>query len=754
MSATGSFKGRIGRTVYESKPHWSELPRPRDGAPNVLIILFDDLGFAHLGCYGSTIATPNIDKLAAGGLRYTNFHTTALCSPTRAALLTGRNHHSVGMRGLSNWNTGYPNCTGSVAKSAATLAEMIRPVGYSTFAVGKWHLAPLESVSPAGPFDQWPLGRGFDRYYGFMGGETDQWRPQLYCDNRPIRQPRGPAEGYHLTEDLIDQAQAMIRSQKSAVPEKPFFTYLCFGATHAPHQAPKPFIDKYRGHFDAGWDVVREQWFERQKEMGIIPAGTQLAPRNPGVKAWDTLSSDQKTVALRLQEAFAGFLEHTDAEIGRLIAFLRDLGELDNTLILLMSDNGASQEGGPQGMVDYARYFNGYVEPIDESMARLDQIGTEHAHNNYPWGWAQAGNTPGKRYKQNTHGGGVRDPLIVHWPKGIADKGGIRPQFHHVTDITPTVLEVVGVTPPDTINGEAQMPIHGASLAYTFPNEASSEKSRKQVQYFEMLGHRGIWADGWKAVAYHEAETPFDADKWELYHLDEDFSESRDLATEKPEKLKEMIELWWAEAGRNGVLPLDDRRVELWAPSPRAFNPRNRLSYVYRPPVDQIPAEGAPALGNRTFSIIAEIDSAAAAEDGCLFAFGDMKSGLSFYIQNNRLLFDYNFFSTHYKAISTVPVPLGRSEVSVTLAKIEQAGRVTLRIGGRECGSVDLPKLLRRIWGGGMSIGCDEGAAVSPGYAAPFKFKGELIKLTLDTPPARPTRADQRVETRADLAQQ
>jgi len=372
------------------------------------------------------------------------------------------------MRGLSNWNTGYPNCTGSVAKSAATLAEMIRPVGYSTFAVGKWHLAPLESVSPAGPFDQWPLGRGFDRYYGFMGGETDQWRPQLYCDNRPIRQPRGPAEGYHLTEDLIDQAQAMIRSQKSAVPEKPFFTYLCFGATHAPHQAPKPFIDKYRGHFDAGWDVVREQWFERQKEMGIIPATTQLAPRNPGVKAWDTLSSDQKTVALRLQEAFAGFLEHTDAEIGRLIAFLRDLGELDN-----------SQEGGPQGMVDYARYFNGYVEPIDESMARLDQIGTEQAHNNYPWGWAQAGNTPGKRYKQNTHGGGVRDPLIVHWPNGIADKGGIRPQFHHVTDITPTVLEVVGVTPPDTINGEAQMPIHGASLAYTFPSEASSEKSRK-----------------------------------------------------------------------------------------------------------------------------------------------------------------------------------------------------------------------------------------------------------------------------------
>ena len=754
MSGTEPFQGRIGRTVYESKPHWPELKRPRDGAPNVLVILFDDLGFAHLGCYGSSIATPHIDKLAANGLRFTNFHTTALCSPTRAALLTGRNHHSVGMRGLSNWNTGYPNCTGTVAKSAATLAEMIRPQGYSTFAVGKWHLAPMESLSPAGPFDQWPIARGFDRYYGFMGGETDQWHPELYCDNHPIRQPRTPAEGYHLTEDLIDQAQAMIRSQKSAVPEKPFFTYLCFGATHAPHQAPQRYLDKYRGKFDAGWDVVRQQWFENQKKLGIIPADTELAPRNPGVKAWETLSADQKTLACRLQEAFAGFLEHTDDQIGRLMGFLDEIGEKENTLILLMSDNGASQEGGPQGMVDYSRYFNGYMEPIEESMARLDQIGTPYAHNNYPWGWAQVGNTPGKRYKQNTHGGGIRDPLIAHWPKGIADKGGIRHQFHHVTDITPTVLEIVGVPAPEEVNGHAQMPMHGVSLAYAFPASAKAEKTRKQSQYFEMLGHRGIWANGWKAVAYHEAETPFDKDKWELYHLDQDFSESKDLAAEKPEKLAEMISLWWAEAGRNGVLPLDDRRVEIWAPTPRAFNPRNRLKYVFRPPIDHIPAEGAPALGNRTFSVIADIERADAKVEGCVFSFGDAKSGLSLFIQKNKLVFDYNIFATHHKVTSDIDAPTGRSQVAVTLTKLDQGGRVVLRINGKDCGSVDLPKLTRRMWGGGMNIGCDEGIAVSPDYTAPFPFQGKLHQVTIETPSMKPTKADQRMETRADLAQQ
>jgi arylsulfatase A-like enzyme len=754
VSTDTTFNGRIGRTVYESKPHWPDVPRPRDGAPNVVVMLFDDLGFAHLGCYGSSIATPNIDKLAASGLRYTNFHTTALCSPTRAALLTGRNHHSVGMRGLANWNTGYPNCTGTVAKSAGTLAEMLRPTGYSTFAVGKWHLTPLEELSPAGPFDQWPLARGFDRYYGFMGGETDQWHPELYCDNHPIRPSKSPAEGYHLTEDLIDQAMGMIRSQKSAVPEKPFFTYLCFGATHAPHQAPKSYLDKYRGKFDAGWDVTRQQWFENQKRMGIIPADTELVARNPGVKSWENLSADQKTLACRLQEAFAGFLTHTDDQIGRLLSFLDEIGERENTLILLMSDNGASQEGGPQGMVDYSRYFNGYVEPIEESMRRIDEIGTEFAHNNFPWGWAQVGNTPGKRYKQNTHGGGIRDPLIVSWPKGIADKGGIRTQFHHVTDITPTVLEIIGVAPPTQVNGHAQMPIHGTSLAYSFPAEKRHEPTRKHAQYFEMLGHRGIWSNGWKAVAYHEAETPFDADKWELYHLEKDFSESRDLAATMPDKLAEMISLWWAEAGRNGVLPLDDRRVELWAPTPRAFNPRNRETYVYRPPIDHIPAEGAPSLGNRTFTIHADLERPKADTEGVLISFGDAKNGLAFYVLQDRLIFDYNLYATHYRCVSPAALPPGRMTVSAKLEKLEKGGRISIIIGGKEAASADLPYLTRRLWGAGMNIGSDDGLAVARDYTAPFAFTGTLHSVTLDVPPTKPSKADQRLQTRADLAEQ
>ena len=754
MSGSQSFKGRIGRTVYESKPHWPDMPTPRDDAPNVVVMLFDDLGFAHLGCYGSSIATPNIDRLAAGGLRYTNFHTTALCSPTRAALLTGRNHHSVGMRGLSNWNTGYPNCTGTVAKSAATLAEMLRPGGYSTFAVGKWHLTPIEQLSPAGPFDQWPLSRGFDRYYGFMGGETDQWHPELYCDNHPIRQPAAPEEGYHLTEDLVAQATAMIRSQKSAVPEKPFFLYLCFGATHAPHQAPKSYIDKYKGKFDAGWDVVRQQWFERQKRLGIIPADTELVPRNPGVKAWEALSADEKTLALRLQEAFAGFLEHTDAQIGRLMTFLEEIGQAENTLVLLMSDNGASQEGGPQGMVDYSRYFIGFTEPMTESMARLDQIGTEYAHNNFPWGWAQVGNTPGKRYKQNTHGGGIRDPLIAHWPKGIGDKGGIRSQFHHVTDITPTVLDVVGVSPPDTVNGHAQMPIHGTSLAYTFPAAAKAEPTRKQSQYFEMLGHRGIWAGGWKAVAYHEAETPFDQDTWELYHLDKDFSENRDLAKAMPEKLREMVELWWAEAGRNGVLPLDDRRVELWAPTPSAFNPRNRSTYVYYPPVDRIPGEAAPALGNRTFTVSADIEREETTMQGCLLSIGDSKSGYALYLLGDRLMADYNLFGTHYQVASSKPVPAGRCRVSGSVERLAKGARLTVAFDGVNVGEMAVPTLNRRMGGGGMNVGRDEATTVSRDYTAPFAFQGKLHLLTIDVPPAKPSNADQRAQAEAELAEQ
>jgi arylsulfatase A-like enzyme len=745
------FQGRIGRTVHESSPHWPDLPRPRKGAPNVVVVLFDDMGFAHLGCYGSSIATPNIDKLAANGLRFTNFHTTALCSPTRASLMTGCNHHSVGMRGLANWSTGYPNCTGTVTKSAATIAEVLRPTGYSTFAVGKWHLTPMEQTSPAGPFDQWPLARGFDRYYGFLEGETDQWRPDLTCDNHPVQPPKTPEEGYHLSEDLIDQAIGMVHAQKAAVPEKPFFLYVAFGATHAPHQAPKKYIDKYRGKFDAGWDVVRKEWYERQKQLGIIPPDTDLAPRNPGVQAWIELTPDERTLALRLQEAFAGFLEHTDAQIGRLMDDLAARGELDNTLFLLMSDNGASQEGGASGMVDYSRYFNGRPEPIEESLKRIDQIGTPEAFNNYPWGWAAVGNTPGKRYKQNTHGGGIRDPLIAHWPAGINDKGGIRHQFHHVTDIAPTIFEAVGTSRPDNVNGYPQMPVHGTSLFYTFAPEAASVPTRKQVQYFEMFGHRGIWANGWKAVTYHEPDTSFDNDDWELYHVDRDFSECHDLAEKQPEKLREMIDLWWIEAGRNGVLPLDDRRAELWRPAGGWSDPRSRKRYVYKPPFEEIRLSTAPQLGNRTLIVSAAIERAAAEQEGCLFAYGDHRSGFTLFVHKNRLVFDYNLFGQHLKSVSEKPLAAGKLTVGFTIERIGRVGRGTVLLDGSPCGpAVDISFLIRRHSGGNLYLGRDDHIGVSDDYKAPFAFQGRLHELVIDLPAQKP--AEKKEQAKADVA--
>ncbi len=484
------FEGMICRTYAESKPWWPAPKWSKKSRPNVVIILLDDTGFAHLGCYGSTIETPNIDQLAEGGLRYTNFHTTALCSPTRACLLTGRNHHTVGMRAVSNFDSGFPHMRGCITPHATTIAEILREEGYGTFAIGKWHLTPMMEASPAGPFKHWPLQRGFDRFYGFMQGETDQFYPELTCDNHSIDPPYGPEEGYHISEDLIDQSMAVIRDQKSIWPGRPFFLYLAFGATHAPHQAPREFIEKYRGRFDAGWDASREEWYHRQLEMGIIPSDTELAPRNPGVRRWDHLSENQKRFALRLQEAFAGFLDHTDQQIGRLISFLEELGELDNTLIILLSDNGASQEGGSTGVMDEFKFFNGVLEDVNAIQERLDEIGGPHSHSNIPWGWAQVGNTPLKWYKQNTFGGGVRDPLIIHWPNHIKDRGGIRNQFHYVTDIVPTILQLLEIEPPSIFHGINQIPISGTSLAYTF--DAPNEPTRKGVQYFEIFGHRGI----------------------------------------------------------------------------------------------------------------------------------------------------------------------------------------------------------------------------------------------------------------------
>ena len=723
------FDGVIARTQAESQPSWPVPPHPGEEAPNVVVILLDDTGFSHFGCYGSSLTTPNIDALATGGLRYSNFHVTPLCSPTRAALLTGRNHHAVGMRAISNFDSGYPHMRGHISNHATTMAEVLRDEGYATFAVGKWHLCAMENASAAGPYDQWPCQRGFDRFYGFLEGETDQFSPELVYDNHSIEPPKSPEEGYHLSEDLVDHAIEFIHDSVSIRPDRPFFTYLAFGAQHAPHQAPDEYMQKYRGAFDDGWDVAREQWFARQIEMGLLPPDTELAPRNPGVEPWDSLPENQRRLAARLQEAFAAFLEHTDAQIGRLVDDLEQLGQLDNTLILLLSDNGASQEGGPFGVMHEMKYFNMIVETPDEAVERLDDIGGPHSHSNYPWGWAQAGNTPFKWYKQNTHEGGVHVPLIVHWPAQITDGGTVRDQFHHVNDIVPTVYDLLGITAPDVYRGYEQMPISGQSMRYTLDDAAAP--TTKLVQYYEMFGHRAIVSDGWKAVTRHTQGVPFDEDTWELYHYDIDRSECNDLAEAMPEKLAELIALWWIEAEDQGVLPLDDRSIELFFTRyrDRSVHPTDRR-YTYYPPMAPLPAQVAPGMGGRGFDMTATIDRAAG-EGGVIYATGTENSGISFFVQGDRLVFDYNCFNDHHVLESHIEVPVGPSVVSVQFRRQGGGGAATILIDGVPCGEMTMPVAMNIISSVGPSVGYDHGSPVSELYSGHFPFEGTLHKVEI-----------------------
>jgi arylsulfatase len=723
------FEGKIGRTLADSTPWWPTPAHPKEGAPNVVVILIDDLGFSHFSCFGSDLATPNIDALAAGGLRYSNFHVTPLCSPTRAALLTGRNHHSVGMRGISNWSSGFPSMRGHVSNHASTMAEVMRDSGYTTFAVGKWHLVSMENSSSAGPFDQWPLARGFDRYYGFLDGETDQFAPDLVYDNHRVEPPRSVADGYHLSEDLVDHALEFIHDAKSIRPDRPFFNYFAFGAMHAPHQAPAEYLARHRGRYDEGWDVARDRWFARQKELGIIDANTELAPRNPGVEPWESLPENQKKLACRLQEAFAAFLEHTDAQIGRLVKGLEEIDELDNTLILLMSDNGASQEGGPFGVLHEMKYFNLLMESPDEAVKRLGDIGGPSSHSNYPWGWAQAGNTPFKWYKQNTHEGGVHVPLIAHWPRGIEAKGEVRRQFHYVTDIAPTVYESTGVNVPDVYRGLEQMPLAGTSIAYTFSGENVMNPRTKQ--YFEMGGHRAMYREGWKAVTRHVPGVSFDDDRWELYHVAVDHSECHDLASSNPELLAELIDLWWSDADEYSVLPLDDRGFELFGARFRENSPHPpSRHYTYYPPLNPIPPQAAAGIGGRSWDLDAVIDRPTGAE-GVVMAFGTENAGVSLFVQDDRLVFDYNFFNDHHIVESGEPVPTGPSVIGLRFRRGKNDADVALTIDGREAGSYHLPVLMRMMSTIGMSIGRDQGSPVSRRYEGEFAFEGKLERVDI-----------------------
>jgi arylsulfatase A-like enzyme len=747
MAAQQEFGGVIGRDWRDSQPWWPTAVRPPAGAPNVVLIVLDDVGFAQLGCYGSDIGTPHIDGLAAGGLRLGNFHTTALCSPTRSCLLTGRNHHANGMGRVADLAMGFPGYSGVIPKENGFLSEILRAQGYATYAVGKWHLSPDDETHMAAPRWTWPVGRGFDRWYGFHGGETHQFVPSLFHDNHSIRPPRSIAEGYHLSADLADQAIAQIGDLRAVDVDQPFFTYFCTGACHSPHHAPTEWIDRYRGQFDGGWDKWRQDTYGRQLASGIIPPGTELAPRPPWVTPWDEVPEEDQRVAARFMECFAGFLSYTDAQIGRFLGFLDEIGELDDTLVILVSDNGASSEGGPNGSINDGRLWNYNPAPPEELRARIDELGTPSAHNNYPWGWTMAGNTPFKRWKREVHEGGVADPCILRWPRRLVPEGdGIRRQFAHAIDILPTVLELAGIEAPDTIDYVPQAPIEGTSFAYLLAPDGADAAERHETQYFEMLGSRAIYHQGWKAVTFKAIgplyqggisnyETPFDEDEWELYHVAEDHSEVHDLAAAHPERLADMVALWWDEAARNQVLPVDNRIVHtVLNPKPDRRQPRQR--YIYYPGGSPVPEAVAANVRNRTHHIAADATIPEhGVVQGTLLAFGSALGGFSLHVRDGRLHYVHNLFGRERHTVdSDVPLTPGRHRLGFDYISTGAGGEGSLLIDGEVVGTgpiAEFTPVRFNIHGAGLSCGYELGPAVGTGYEAPFTFTGTLHSVTV-----------------------
>jgi arylsulfatase A-like enzyme len=733
------FRGDIGRDFKESTPYWPAPVRAPEGSPNVVVIVLDDVGFAQLGCFGSDLATPHIDALAGSGLRFTNFHTTALCSPTRAGLLTGRNHHRNGMGRIVELATGFPGYDAHIPRENGFLSEVLVHEGWATFAVGKWHLAPEDEGHLAAPRHNWPLGRGFERFYGFMEGETHQFVPALVSDNHQVLPPRTPEEGYHLTEDLVDQALGMVDDLRAIDVEKPFFLYFCPGACHSPHQAPAEWIARYKGQFDDGWDVWRERTLARQLSAGILPAGTQLSPRPDWVSAWDALCVDEQRLYARFMEAFAGFLSHTDHHIGRLIDGLRRTGDLERTIIVVLSDNGASSEGGPVGSVNDVRPWNVAPRTVAEALERIDEIGGPQCHNNYPWGWTVAGNTPFRRWKRETHEGGVADPLIVHWPGGIDAEavGTTRRQYVHAIDLLPTLLQAAGVTYPEVLGGIEQSPLNGVSVLDAFADPAAPEVHH--TQYYEMFGCRALYHQGWKAVAYHpiqDARQGFDEDRWELFHVAVDPSECHDLSAEYPDILGKLTERWWIEAGRNNVLPLDNRPFsEFTLDRPPPVPPR--VLYEYRPDRPVVPEMVAVNVRNRRHTVRVDADVPESGVHGVLIAQGSGLGGWALYALEGRLAYTHNFVGLEEHHIdATTPLLPGLHELTFLFEKTgEHQGIGRLLVDGEEVGRGDIPRFTPMrfsITGAGLTCGTGDGLAVSRRFAGPFPFTGRIERVSVE----------------------
>ncbi|MCA1007136.1 arylsulfatase [Rhodococcus hoagii] len=757
------FEGTINLDVRDSVSDWDAfLPdKAPAGAPNVLVVLYDDTGQASWSPYGGRINMPTMDRLAENGLTYTQWHTTALCSPTRSTFLTGRNHHLNGFASISESSTGFPGYNSHIPPSNVTMANLLRDAGWATFWVGKNHNVPIDEWTAGASKKNWPLAQGYDRFYGFIGGETNNWFPSLAEDNHYIEQPYTPDEGYHLSKDLADQALKMIRDVKQTEPEKPWYLWFCPGANHAPHHAPQEYIAKYEGMFDDGYEAYREWVLARMVEKGILPADTDLTPLNPmpegtfsptdEVRPWDELNDEEKRMFSRMAEVFAGFSEYTDAQVGRIVDYLEESGQLDNTLIVYCADNGASGEGSPNGSVNEGKIFGGYPDDEAQNLTMVDKLGSPDTYNHYPTGWAAAFSTPYKMFKRYTYQGGVCDPLVIHWPAGMKARGEVRHQYHHSTDIVPTILEACGVTMPDTYNGVEQTPLSGVSMKYSFDAPADGPTA-KETQYYEMFGQRGLWHKGWKAVSLHGPVSGmgnFDRDEWELFHTDVDRAEAHDLAAEHPDKLEELEALWMEEAKANNVLPLNDLQIignpkdfetfigmEFHQPVPPSGQ------YVYYPGTSEVPERSAANVHGVSYKILAEVDLTPDTQ-GVIFANGSRFGGHSLFVKDGTVTYAYNFLGIPPEDRISAPVATsGRHIIGVEFVKEsmgpnrEGIGPLRLYIDDKLVAEQKIRTVLGHfsLCGEGLCIGYDSADPVSSAYPEPrFAFRGgEIRKVVFD----------------------
>ncbi|MFM8600279.1 MAG: arylsulfatase [Mycobacterium sp.] len=744
------FDGKIALDVRDSTADWKpfELTRAPEGAPNVLVVLYDDTGLAAWSPYGGRIEMPVMQRLADNGVMYSQWHTTALCSPTRSCMLTGRNHHVNRFAAITEGSNGFPGAAARLPEQCATIGQVLQDNGYSTFWVGKNHNVPEEDVSSGGSKSEWPLQKGFDRYYGFLGGETNQWYPDLVEDNRFVEQPYPPGQGYHLSRDLADQAIRMLRDQKSSNPSKPWYLWFCPGANHAPHHAPQEYIDKYRGKFDDGYEAYREWVLPRMIEKGVLPKDTKLTPINPlpddvavaadAVRPWNSLNAEEKKLFTRMAEVYAGFSEYTDAQVGRIVDYLEQTGQLENTVIFYCADNGASGEGSPNGSVNENKFFNGYPDELSENMKYLDTLGSPDTYNHYPTGWAVAFSTPFQMFKRYSQfAGGTCDPMVISWPKGIKAKGEVRQQYHHAIDVPPTILDVAGLQMPGEYRGIKQYPLNGVSMRYSF-DDAAAPTTRKR-QYYAMLGTRGIWQDGWKAAALHaplSGKGNFDSDRWELYHVDEDRSESTNVADQNPDKLQELIAAWFEEAKNNFVLPLDDRPAteQLTIERPQAEPPRTR--YLYYPDTAPVPEGVAVSVRGRSYKIIANVELDQNPE-GVIFAHGSRFGGHTLFVKDGRLHYVYNFLGIKPEQdFVSQPLTPGKHSLGMEFTRDkagqygESIGTTTLYVDGKPVATGPMRAQIGKftLSGDGLCVGYDSGDNVSEQYQNPGRFTGGTIR--------------------------